>query len=64
MATTESSEAGGGAASAVIASGAAQHNVTNVGLSPNRPHPERMPEGPPLTRTLDPVDPAVAVSLL
>nr|VZI53189.1 unnamed protein product [Spirometra erinaceieuropaei] len=25
------------------------------GLSPSRPHPERMPEGPPLTRTLDPV---------
>ncbi|KAA3677245.1 5'-AMP-activated protein kinase, catalytic alpha subunit [Paragonimus westermani] len=24
-------------------------------LSPTRPHPERMPDGPPLTRTLDPV---------
>ncbi|OON14241.1 kinase domain protein, partial [Opisthorchis viverrini] len=24
-------------------------------LSPSRPHPERMPDGPPLTRTLDPV---------
>ncbi|THD23573.1 5'-AMP-activated protein kinase catalytic subunit alpha-2 [Fasciola hepatica] len=24
-------------------------------VSPTRPHPERMPDGPPLTRTLDPV---------
>ncbi|KAA0193177.1 5'-AMP-activated protein kinase catalytic subunit alpha-2 [Fasciolopsis buskii] len=27
----------------------------NRPVSPTRPHPERMPDGPPLTRTLDPV---------
>ncbi|KAM7543138.1 hypothetical protein Aperf_G00000007151 [Anoplocephala perfoliata] len=62
VATTESSGAGSGTASATITSGAAQHHIAGIGLSPNRPHPERMPEGPPLTRTLDPVDPAVTGS--
>ncbi|KAM3175244.1 hypothetical protein ACTXT7_008893 [Hymenolepis weldensis] len=56
VATTESSGTGGANSSAVT-SGAGQHH--GPGLSPNRPHPERMPEGQPLTRALDPIDPAV-----
>ncbi|CDS39555.1 5' AMP activated protein kinase catalytic [Echinococcus multilocularis] len=70
VATTESSGAGN-AGSSGIGAGAvipgssgpgAQMHAPGTGLSPNRPHPERMPEGPPLTRTLDPVDSGVTGS--
>nr|CAX73676.1 SNF1A/AMP-activated protein kinase [Schistosoma japonicum] len=30
------------------------------GISPTRPHPERMPDGPPLSRTLDPMGDSLA----
>nr|CDS33501.1 long chain fatty acid coenzyme A ligase 5 [Hymenolepis microstoma] len=59
VATTETSGTGGGNSSSVTSS-AGQHH--GPGLSPNRPHPERMPEGQPLTRALDPIDPAVTGS--
>ncbi|KAL5107235.1 5'-AMP-activated protein kinase catalytic subunit alpha-2 [Taenia crassiceps] len=73
VATTESSGSGGagtisssGVAVGAIMSGSsglgAQLHAPGTGLSPNRPHPERMPEGPPLTRTLDPVDSGVVGS--
>lgn len=54
VATTESSGTGGANSSAV---------TSGPGLSPNRPHPERMPEGQPLTRALDPIDPAMVGAL-
>ncbi|VDM16425.1 unnamed protein product [Hydatigera taeniaeformis] len=74
VATTESSGAGGagtvsssGVGAGAIVSGSsgpgAQLHAGGTGLSPNRPHPERMPEGPPLTRTLDPVDSGAAGSV-
>lgn len=63
VATTESSGSGGSGSGA----GAGGHTqgsggpgallyAPGSGPSSNRPHPERMPEGQPLTRTLDPVD--------
>lgn len=74
VATTESSGSGvagtvssSGVGAGAIISGSsgpgAQLHAPGTGLSPNRPHPERMPEGPPLTRTLDPVDSGVVCPL-
>lgn len=32
------------------------------GISPTRPHPERMPDGPPLSRTLDPMGDSLVIN--
>lgn len=56
--TTGSSPSGSGALSHSPGTGVCMGPPTGFGsrpLSPTRPHPERMPDGPPLTRTLDPV---------
>lgn len=70
MATTESSgpsNTGGGVVTGGHTSGSGGLSghlyAPGSGPSPNRPHPERMPEGQPLTRTLDPVGGVVGFSI-